>query len=353
MAAESHRFLTCDGLLNQAGSGPSFYLLISTFQFGSWFALVIMILLTAAVLKIIFNLTRLYRNPILILIAFLVEQGIEVTPQKRKMYASIFLLAPWLLMSIVISNAYKGQNVTDLISPPKPITVSQFEEILAQNYTLYVAMQKYYDDRSRKFVEWAGTSRVLSRLHISIEDYKSENLSKDELKFLEKLESRIFVIRDRHNLTLINAISSCNKSAIVPFGNAIDEYESQLKFLRPNSHVVKSREEFYKKERGWLVGYAIDPQLETRFSALFQAGMINLWRKYIQFLRMIKFNSVNRASVNGRDDEKVKPLQIGGNFSVVFYLLSILIVFCTAVFCFERILGRFGRKNEVILFPME
>ncbi|OXA42299.1 hypothetical protein Fcan01_22881 [Folsomia candida] len=304
IASQSHRFLTCDGLLKEAESGPSFHHLVSAYQVAPWFTLVTLILLTNVVFKIIFSLSETNCNALLLMIAFLVEQGIGITPSTRKTLSALLLLAPWLLMSIIISNAYKGQNVTDLISPLKPRLVSLFDEILAQDYTLYVSNHKWYDHRSKKFVEREETSMVRSRLHISIAEYEIEKLSNDTLTFLEKLKSRIFVISDNHKLTLIDAISSCNKTAMVTYGSTIDEYESQLKFLRPNSHVVKSSEEFFKKERGWIVDYGMDPQLEARFSALFQAGCVNLWRRYIQFLRMIQFNSVNRASVRVRDDEK-------------------------------------------------
>lgn len=111
---------------------------------------------------------------------------------------------------------------------------------------------------------------------------------------------------------------------------------------------MKSREEFYKTERGWIVDYGMDPQLEARFSALCQAGMINLWRRYIQFLRMIKFNGLNRESVSRGDVEKVQRLQIGGNFAVVFYLYSIFILLCKAVLIFENLLERV-RKQKIRL----
>ncbi|OXA42436.1 Mariner Mos1 transposase [Folsomia candida] len=215
MAAESPRFLTCDGLLNEAGSGRSFYHFVSAYQFWPWFSLVILILVTASILRIIFKLTKINCNEILLFLALLVEQGIDITPSKRKTWSSIFIFVPWLLMGIVISNAYKGQNVTDLTSPLTPSMVSQFEEILTRNYTLYVPSLKDYDLISKTFIERKETIRVASRLHISIMEYQKEKPSRDTLKFLRKLKSKIFVIRDRPNMTLMDAISSCNKSAII------------------------------------------------------------------------------------------------------------------------------------------
>ncbi|OXA41267.1 hypothetical protein Fcan01_24002, partial [Folsomia candida] len=108
ISVESHRFLTCDGLLNEDDSRPNFHHLVSAYRLGSWLALTTLILLTATILKIIFNLTKTNCYEILLLVAFLVEQGIDVSPSRRKTWAAEFLLAPLLLMSIILSNAYKG-----------------------------------------------------------------------------------------------------------------------------------------------------------------------------------------------------------------------------------------------------
>lgn len=48
-----------------------------------------------------------------------------------------FTVLAWLLTGVVISNAYKGQNITDLSSPVPPTSIKTFNSLLERNFRLF------------------------------------------------------------------------------------------------------------------------------------------------------------------------------------------------------------------------
>lgn len=140
-------------------------------------------------------------------------------------------------------------------------------------------------------------------------------------------------------MTLLDGLISCNKSAIVLDNDGeMDEYEAQVKILRQNLHIVKSKERLFMQSLGWVVSFGMDANLVSRFQSILQAGLITVWKEHAQFLRIIKFRRVNHlGSQMGRE---VKALQLGGNFMVVFCLYAVLVSFSCVSIVAEVLFGR-------------
>lgn len=348
MWRSSYRFLTCDGLLQRESSGPKFVNLVSAYRMEAWLVLLSFAFISAIVLKLIFNFG--YIEGILLPYAFLLEQGVSMPPSSGKLFSAICTLTPWLLMGIVLSNGYKGNNVTDLIAPLAGRLISTFQDLLNYNYTVYVPVIEYYDHKRDIFFE--EDSGADSRLHHSFYLYTT-HLKESEISYCHKkilamikhLLLKIFLIRRKHKITLLDGVLSCNKSAIVVYGNEIDEYEAQLKFLRPKSHIVKSKDELFQEELGWMVYFGLDTKLEERFKSLFQAGMTNYWRKYVRSLRMQEFNMLNRVGIKTWESDN--GLMMGGNFVVVFYLYGICILICAFAHGVEQVCRIFSGRSKL------
>lgn len=335
----SVRFLTCDGLATEESNGlQSFNHFLSSYQSEIWICLIIAILVIAVVIKVTIYMGRSENGsnnqaPILLPIAFLFEQSIPIGPTLRKYFAAKCILAPWLLMCIILSNAYKGSNVTDLTAPLKPPLVTKFEQILARHYTIFVPQVRIYFPRVKKYMEYPKPrSRFLSDVQNAQSGYSGYSSS-----FLDNLHDSISIVMERHNITLLQAILNCNKTALAAYGSDVDNYESQLKVLLPQAkHIVKSEEHLFSVELGWGVQYGFDPRLEMRIRALYESGLVNVSTSFLKFVKMMKFRGRNRNVYHGGEDAKVKSLGIEGNFSVVFYLYLFLIGLCCGFHLMER-----------------
>lgn len=257
-------------------------------------------------------------------------------------------------MCVILSNAYKGQNVTDLTAPLKPPLMTKFQEIIDRNFTIFVPVLTVYQFSTGKHIE-NPTSTTNSKLHRYIDNHRQELKNAagieghyaEQKGFFDNLEERISIVKKRHNMTLLEAILSCNQSAMVVYGNEIDDYEAQLRFERPKDFIAKSEEELFPESLGWVVSYGLDPLLEVRFQAIFQAGITQVMQSYIQFIRKIRFKrlSLQATKLTGTkhvedDDQDVKGLEVKGNFVVVFYLYVFLLVASSCTFVGEQLCRR-------------
>jgi len=63
----------------------------------------------------------------------LLEQGMDLP---ENVSYNIIVLS-WVSMGIILSNAYKGKNITDLSAPLPPVPIKCFKELLDLNFTIY------------------------------------------------------------------------------------------------------------------------------------------------------------------------------------------------------------------------
>lgn len=66
-----------------------------------------------------------------------------------------FSILTWLIMGIVISNAYCGHNITDLSSPVKQVPVRYFDELISKIFTVYSQMEDIKGEREYNMT-WIG-----------------------------------------------------------------------------------------------------------------------------------------------------------------------------------------------------
>ncbi|OXA48933.1 hypothetical protein Fcan01_16553 [Folsomia candida] len=108
----SYKFLTCDGLLQGELSGPKFGNLVSAYGMEAWVALLVLGFVSAIILKFIHSSGKVIvlSDTLLLALALLLEQGINIPTFRNKLLSSTCILAPWLLMFVVLSNGYRGSN---------------------------------------------------------------------------------------------------------------------------------------------------------------------------------------------------------------------------------------------------
>lgn len=129
----SLRFLSC-------GSGSftkvPFEELINVYDSRSWVMILISTFLLAIFISIADNIKFYpgWLSPLKILI----EQGDMATEKKRLRWA----VGLFVLMGIVISNAYKNNNVYNMVAPRKPVAFKYARDLIAANFTIHTTLSK-------------------------------------------------------------------------------------------------------------------------------------------------------------------------------------------------------------------
>ncbi|OXA42475.1 hypothetical protein Fcan01_22682 [Folsomia candida] len=141
-AESSYKFVTCDGIKEYSKSlGWKHF--TSSYDIVTW----IFILFSCFVLIILFAV-RSYKLGDLILPFFNsllgqgdnfweLDRGNDNTEIRTRNRLKILVTLTWIISLLVLTNAYKGSNITDLTFPYPPTLFTKFEELVQLNFTFY------------------------------------------------------------------------------------------------------------------------------------------------------------------------------------------------------------------------
>lgn len=74
------------------------------------------------------------------------EQGIDISDCHKKIsyiYTNC-TFGPWILGAVVLSNAYRGENISKIAAPLPPIPIKGFAELVARNFTVYTPVDQVF-----------------------------------------------------------------------------------------------------------------------------------------------------------------------------------------------------------------
>lgn len=166
---EHFGFITCGG--EQPGR-INFTWLYSSYDVPSWIAIILsfgllgVLLHSLVVTKLGANL-KLDHNVFELGFRVLLEQGDEVAVNTKRFGFMYWICAPLILAAVVISNAYKGKNITDLSAPILPRGVANWEELLAFDkpvFTIYSRKKGYLEHLPGNRIECMGPPEMKSGL---------------------------------------------------------------------------------------------------------------------------------------------------------------------------------------------
>jgi hypothetical protein len=382
----AYSFLTCDGLLSFPR--PSFLLFLSAFNLTVWVALLIATFSLAFFLQISFNLSEYKQHcqqssrisssalsALLLPLTILLEQGINVKHHSSCITLTI-LIHSWSLVCVILSNAYKGQNIVELTAPLKPTLLDSFKQLVEFKFSIFSKKQQMYQFDKEEYTDhYLHDMTELMRAFYLFTDsigkdkeggemdsdhpWNGENYT--ELRDLvENVFRQTTALNKAENRTLLETILECNRSALVDVSDTVDTYEVQLRRMRGNKFIGKGKPPFlFPVESGWMTRSVKDPSLDRRLQRILQAGIPRMWKDYRKYLVGLKMKGERkeRNRSTQADDEYIwevndnggdgqnnrKPLSLEGNLRVAFYLFAFILLSAFTVFGFES-LTRFVRN---------
>lgn len=343
-----YSFITCSGTLKNLIDFSGF---ISAFDLISWLLLIICFLAIG-----MFNTFATKNNAydtIRLFIGFkiLLEQSdavIKDSKQERHIY---WLFGTTILMAVVLSNAYRGSNITSLTAPLKPVLLTNFSQLVDLNFTIYTKIFDYYDDEIRigdKCTEMKSLDLFEGATYGRTEYHKifdvGERIESVLKPFTPKerefyMKSLFYKIKAYENCdelivknkTFLDLIKDCNQTAYTGWSNEIDSMEQNMRLLGFDmKHVSKGKEVSLSKRMKWDIRFWGNDQIIQRLAGLIESGIANKWRLAYS---LIGSNQVNKDKMKHRD--KAVAVNLSTNILTLFMLLVTLLAVAICLFLSE------------------
>ncbi|CAL8121394.1 unnamed protein product [Orchesella dallaii] len=355
--------------------------LINVFDSYVWlFSIISMLLLLFAMVRlsqkrhqVLFNIKQYS----LALLKVIVEQGDPFPKEPLVATPTRLMVAAFMLVGIVLSNAYKNSNVYNMIAPRSPVPYTHLKALVENNFTIYVRSSSVdYFWWYGRFPTWTevnialhhisvgevGSVDVHSEIAILIElmgaisnIYQYSNISKLKLKEIESVTAmhpNLYLIvkkqikeiqamkqvpseitsevelelggnfwRDEDKL-LSEFIDKCDKAALILPQSLCLNHAKRLRRLKLEN-VYIGEEKLARPMLVFSLANQMPPFVVKRLNGATEAGLWDRWQTLIQ-------GSYSLAADQSR--ELLRKPSLDGNVLVIFVVLMTGLSF--SVFCF-------------------
>jgi hypothetical protein len=399
---ESIKFLTCDGAIRETISFMGF---VSAFDGTCWLAGLLLWSLTVGTCVLIYAVNRLYSSskgriirqmPVYESIEnvgrILLEQGDILLERYPGEIPIFFLSVSWVLMGMVLSNAYKGNNIKELSAPRGLRLVHRFDQLYEKNFTLYMYPSRRMDGLYRgielnemkipddqkwglqkQYADGIGLSFGADQSMIGdeLEDlvnglrwraFQEKNGSAVKATFQRQIDKLVdlynhvieipWEYHNGSNLSPFDVALRCERNAYGDWSSKIQLMKLKMEKLKPDRHVVQSTEGIVPMKMGWNMQKWFDGGILRRTGALVESGIVEEWKMF--HLRLQKMEMIKMAKEEVSEDE---PVVIGleHNVSTVFYIFLGCVFVSGVVFGLESLkgfAGKGGLRERIIMVRM-
>lgn len=296
----------------------------------------------------------------------LLEQGLH---HQCSQNSCKYINLVWLVVGVVVSNAYKGENITDLSSPIHSKPVKEFQEILAKNFTVYSPVTEIFSKNTVNY--WMDMLVNMSKIFnasLTTENITNmyQSLYEDALQLDTVFDVEIFgspeanewnsLIRVMYSFQQVyqilgmgvpegylRFIRNCDNTAFVDWSDQIQNSRYILKRLvreNLNNNSVKgsqakvsiSIDGIGEKRTSWGLSWVKLPgeRLFKRISSLVESGTARQWRNWEQRVRT--YRDMVAAM---REPVEFRALQVGDNIVVVFYTHLVALAATVVIYILE------------------
>jgi len=333
-ASDIFTFLSCGRNIREK---PNFDGLISVFDKSTWILIILFVIIWPVILSCIERPEDLgvflnYCDAVLVGWSMLVEQS-HMRASNYKRRTSLYYFCGFsVLVLIVVSNAYKGDNFKSLTKSFQIVPFEYVKQLVESGYEIY---SKYiYVDG---FI-WRGMRFRVLEFEDVAESLIYGLVYQQSLEHFEFLNSSIKAYPLEENiynesipLDVGAVLDHCNNTAFVGWKRNMFHLFRQLENKHGSSKVFLGKEIIFEREYGWSLRRYKDPQIFKRIKLLAESGigqeLISLENDY--------YDPYSRKDF--------KPLSLNGNIVVQFsiYGCGILLSISVAVLEGIMVLGWF------------
>ncbi|CAL8131309.1 unnamed protein product [Orchesella dallaii] len=374
----------------------------SIFNYEIWIALVISIiilsLLTSSIIQYLENgkvnckklLKNLPQTSIFDYIITLLEQGGIISKIVEQNMSLKFMVTSYVLVGIVLSNAYKNENITRLTLPRSRAQFQNFSELVEHNFHIF---SRVIDSSGEEF-RIITTDDPRYRLNMTMSDQHklfmvtpnriSVSLFSEILFYADKI-SKASICRKRnylyyadwispfhgycenatqlhflnntrihprwkdlavHNTSVANVMNQCNKTAFVlPEDALLKTYNELMASTLPEEAIIhRGEDKLFGTVYGLKFGRWINPFVLQRFQWFTSAGIFDEGNKIAGFVAKLR-----TKKPTGNENEP-KASNMRGNIAVVFVLLPIGYFFSGLGFFYEVGIIKLAKRFEAVYY---
>lgn len=349
----SLRFIACGSI---SISAIPFQELTNVYDTRIWFLILLSAVAIPATIRIV-SKNAPYFTGVVSIVRILLEQGGPFSNAVTNMKRLWFITGTTLLVGIILSNAYKNDNIYKMITPRKPIPFKYLRELLSHNFSFYtrsISIGPFrLGDLRHDDITWEtdyiaytyqlNLFQVSKYSHHNINNNRSTlitdvvNRTKPHPEWLpgfikmgtddyvktgrgDMLHSPIFMwermrlysnFLPEEKKILLRSLTDCQRTALILPDYACWEYlQSAKKGSGWTSRLSLGREHY--SDIDWMFTFRgiISPHVIRRFMGIHQSG---IWQWWVELLR-------RRYDVDAPNAEPVKPANMQGNISLIFML---------------------------------
>ncbi|CAL8119789.1 unnamed protein product [Orchesella dallaii] len=289
------------------------------------------------------------------------EQGSSLHESGNVVYC---ISAAWVLVGVVLSNAYKGQHITDLSSPIPLIKPTKFTELVEMNFTIYTYPE---DEQTFEFdvhreplinslLRASGTvsetevyykkPNILSQLILEADS--GNGIVQKYMRIHEKLANftSIELFNSSRNTTYaryVENIKSCDRTAFMGWSDKIERSHLHLYDIlsKAGRHSDKEfisigKETLFQMTKGWTLRNVaiVTNDIPTRMSTMVESGIGQQWKKIEKLVKNLRLI----LKTQGRS-RPLPALTLNDNISVVFDVHFGLLIATCITFIIEQCFG--------------
>ncbi|CAL8084022.1 unnamed protein product [Orchesella dallaii] len=318
------------------------------FQVNLWLAITVLGMVSGLSIYLVLKVTEFINAPkkkrrtsdyLSFVWDFLLVQKTEAINEVR------WIGAAWLLMGVIIANAYVGNNINELITPVPIKRVETFDELFTNNFSIHStvpsasymriigayfqgsgpAMQSYFKSVSGVFGGMLGEEpeTVFTQLFIKAHPKLTKENARAAALQVEKYKRKAYksaqdMASTRDMDYFSNILAKCDRDAFVEARDTLDNVKLRLKRrlrYQPNFlwQLTLSKDSYGELIENWK--FANIPWPATNFlirtHGLLESGLVPKWKEWIHWV-----SSLSDKMGTNRD----KTVSLNGYIRALFYV---------------------------------
>ncbi|OXA48779.1 hypothetical protein Fcan01_16181 [Folsomia candida] len=240
----------------------------------------------------------------------LLEQGAGLDKNLKKQRSLYFIFGPWILMSLIITNSTRGDNVTNILAPLRVTPYENFSQLfhakfkfmdrvelfwIASNDHVYMpgygtalAKATWTVQTSGSVISWKVLDRLRKYNVVSLIDQKQNyrNLWRHHEVFLQ-------------NGTLTEFHCAGDLLAFLGWMKYLQVAKAFLEDNHPGPEYSLGKEFIAEQSFGWKMERVVDPRIMMRVRGLITSGISGRWIFYEQMGKSRNFSpsAIYRAPI--------------------------------------------------------
>lgn len=298
-------------------------------------------------------------SSVLCFLKILFEQGDPINLRLISHHSPIRLLfGAFLIIGIVLSNAFKNENITHVTLPRQPIPYDDLDTLNLTGFKIYTRGTIYWvqnklpglfslkGSASPFYGNYSNNQSIKFRSELS--SYGKGETSVGNMEFLllsvtGRLSNRIVRVTNFTNPNLVESaqvgteydvMKECNYTAL--FLPDVEANAMYYRLKREGKSAFLGEHLGLNKDHGLMFFRWVNPAVLERLKGLYAGGLYGWWTDLlVNVVIRIRGGFMLETEIIGGDPRNGIASDMEGNISVVFMILAIGIFIAFVVFCGE------------------